>query len=1680
MGSTVEYGIRINIDGNKAAVDSISDVTKATTDMGNAAQDAGQQLADSAAKTAAATKTSAAATEQATQTITAGLDKSTQATTAMGAASEQVSQKIIGNYKTLSSSTAQASVGFTQMNSSAAQLGSTNAQLSNSTAQLTLGQLKFLDALRDQAAGVGLSRTELLKLQAAQMGLKDVSAGFIKQIEDATEGQHKFSLANAQSTRELMVLSHELATGNFSRFGGSMMVLANATGATSMLFTATAAAVAAALLPLGLFIAAAIAGAGDISKMNDALIVTGNYAGVSTGQLAAASQKIGDVNNNIGKTREILTGLAASGKFGGDALLATGAAASAFAKLTGESAEDVGKQFEKMDDGVAKFAQNFDKQYHMIDTATLERIDSLEKQGQKEEAVSTLSNAIAQETQSRIAALKSSLNDGQRAWDAIGEAAKGAWEKMKSAAQVAIGNEPMMQELQARMNLKQGNRTADNFFVSLRDSVTGTNNDDRIHELVTNLDAQAKQSADDKALADIKTKGNAAYTDITGALAQYDKNNAKARELAKVKRDFIDLLKANPDSPILDGVSIVDDQVSGGKYDAIIDGIAKKYQEKGNDARATELANAMRDNQAAIAEEKRKYDEMGKLADLYHKYGQTTDEEYYQQKRDQALGIEQAQIDGYNSDLTALKSYNAKTAEERVKNAGQIADITAKKLAAESAYQDHLKFFDAEESLRAQKVAQDSTDAMNKYVSSLQQEAEKVEDSAKVRNVANSVLQGEEAARIDAALAAAQQNLAQQQLNGATEQELASSQAIIDYLTKISDLRHRIVNAEQTKESNAAALAEAKKYEQAWQASNKAIGDGLYDAIGRGGDSAIKKLIQDVKSWFARLVLSPIIQPIAAFGASLINPQAASAQSSLDGLSSAADMISQGKSLWDGFSAAGSASSLGTGFLGSIAGGLNGAGIGSGLTSSLGLSIGNSIAGVVGPGIAGAMSTAMAAVPYIGAAYAAYSILKSGFSMGDKQMVGQNVTGDLGTNDITRNVAWHQDGGWLRGDRNGVWNYNLANSTAIADGKAYQDIASVASDTALLKSLNDGYDALKQANADYAKTLGLNADFIANRKDAINFDIGATAADTQANVQKAFADISDSMATDILGSLSSLSQAGETSSATLARLVSDFTAVNAVLTATGKTADAFGALGAASVAAREDLIQLTGGLQNLQNGTSFFVQNFLSEGEQIAPTLKAVKDAMAALGEGGVTTKEQFKDLVQQQDLSTEAGRQMYANLIALAPAFLQAANYADTLTQATIDQAKAAADAAQQALDQANQKLDTARSALSDAYNAESSAIQGVIDKWSQFSISIKQFKDSLLVGNLSTLSPEQKYAETKSQFDQTYALALAGDPTAMGNLQQMAQNFLDASQSYNASNQGYVDDFNKVQGALSNAATAADQQVSIAQTQLTALNDSVKGILDVKDAVMSVHDALVAYFNAQNDVVSAGGGGGYVDPSTGNPVGSKALADVAAYGAQYGDNAYYFIPVGDKAGGANHLQDLEDNVDAMRALYQQSGQSDAAGKSFADYTDADIWQQLTGHSEAYWDQITAMFDAGQHPTTDTKVDGSHANGLDRVPRDGYIAELHEGEQVLTAAQAIKFNRLPLINTGAAQSDDSRTVAELRRLNDRIGQLEQSLVSVGIAQLTQSAQHHDINTTDMKNQTKAVKGVRTALETAL
>lgn len=68
-------------------------------------------------------------------------------------------------------------------------------------------------------------------------------------------------------------------------------------------------------------------------------------------------------------------------------------------------------------------------------------------------------------------------------------------------------------------------------------------------------------------------------------------------------------------------------------------------------------------------------------------------------------------------------------------------------------------------------------------------------------------------------------------------------------------------------------------------------------------------------------------------------------------------------------------------------------------------------------------------------------------------------------------------------------------------------------------------------------------------------------------------------------------------------------------------------------------------------------------------------------------------------------------------------------------------------------------------------------------------------------------------------------------------------------------------------------------------------------------------------------------------------------------------------------------------------------------------LWGSLTENFSGLWQALSM---AGNYQVTGNiaPVNGSHADGLSYVPFDGYVAQLHEGERVLTKKEAREYNR--------------------------------------------------------------------------
>ncbi|MBR8344649.1 phage tail tape measure protein [Burkholderia ambifaria] len=93
----------------------------------------------------------------------------------------------------------------------------------------------FVQSTARMADTVGKTRSQLLEMKAAQLGVSDSMASYIAKVREAESAHHGLNFATAGARREMLVLAHEASQGNWKRFAGSLMVLGERTDAMSLI-----------------------------------------------------------------------------------------------------------------------------------------------------------------------------------------------------------------------------------------------------------------------------------------------------------------------------------------------------------------------------------------------------------------------------------------------------------------------------------------------------------------------------------------------------------------------------------------------------------------------------------------------------------------------------------------------------------------------------------------------------------------------------------------------------------------------------------------------------------------------------------------------------------------------------------------------------------------------------------------------------------------------------------------------------------------------------------------------------------------------------------------------------------------------------------------------------------------------------------------------------------------------------------------------------------------------------------------------------------------------------------------------------------------------------------------------------------------------------------------------------
>lgn len=315
----------------------------------------------------------------------------------------------------------------------------------------------FLNSLKNQTEIIGKTRTEILELKAAQLGVSQQAAPMINKLKEQekaflngsiTIGQYRnamrqlpaqmtdivTSLASGMPVWMVMIQQGGQIKDSFGGVGNSLKALASLiTPARVAMFGFAGAAAAVAL--------AAYKGSQEFGEYNKQLILTGGYAGRTAAQLDALARSLSGNGITQYGMADTISKVVGSGAFSGRDVDMVSKTAAAMEKAVGQSVDETIKQFQRLQEDPVKAVTELDKSLHFLTVTQLEQITTLQTQGKEQEAAKMAMESYANAMDERTKQIKENLGTLEKAWQWVGNEAEKAWDKMLN-----IGREKTLEQ----------------------------------------------------------------------------------------------------------------------------------------------------------------------------------------------------------------------------------------------------------------------------------------------------------------------------------------------------------------------------------------------------------------------------------------------------------------------------------------------------------------------------------------------------------------------------------------------------------------------------------------------------------------------------------------------------------------------------------------------------------------------------------------------------------------------------------------------------------------------------------------------------------------------------------------------------------------------------------------------------------------------------------------------------------------------------------------------------------------------------------------------------------------------------------------------------------------------------------------------------------------------------------
>lgn len=487
-------------------------------------------------------------------------------------------------------------------------------------------------------------------------------------------------------------------------------------------------------------------GSKEMDAFNQALIMTGNRAGVTAGQLAQMAQSLG---GSSGFTKSAaaaaLAELAATGKVGAENMERFAATAMELEQRVGIPVQNTVKDLAELGKAPVEASIKLNQQYGYLTTATLAMIKALRDEGREADAAALAQKAYANAMSDRTKTITENLGYLERGWNAVANAARKGWDAILGIGRPATPEEKLAAVQDEIANLERALASGSGWGETGGGAATGRGMSERkkaeLRERLAGLrsEEQAIRSKTQAEQADAAAKGKnqaiqdagiAAFEKVTAAadrakskqeqlndaLTEYRKNLASVRAARALESDPTKL-------------AAIDAQLNPAQIAKTEAAIRQQFAEKSGSGTST-LAAARRaelaDLQATLRQEQALLGQRKQQLDIQYSAGLVSMEDYYRQQRgliEQSAKLEEA----------ALQSKLQRLEQEKTKGVDalnvqrQIADVQGQLAVRRIQTQNEL----AEADQRAAKAVQQHAAALAQlnsnytaYVNQLQSRAD--------------------------------------------------------------------------------------------------------------------------------------------------------------------------------------------------------------------------------------------------------------------------------------------------------------------------------------------------------------------------------------------------------------------------------------------------------------------------------------------------------------------------------------------------------------------------------------------------------------------------------------------------------------------------------------------------------------------------------------------------------------------------------------------------------------------------------------------------------------------------------------------------------------------------------------------------------------------------------------------